>query len=506
MKIRANITVFAALSLMLTASFLFALLEAARVRGLETCAVLVSRIGLESVCAEYQPELWKQYHLLYLDGAYGTEHFSMGNVTERMEQRVTENLAKPDDGSNLLQLQFVQAQPQEYTLAADGDGAAFLKQAALYMKKSLPERVMKELYDNYQEGRQVEESEGAEYSVEDADRALREAKEAEQSTEQEALPDEVPVEESGGGQDVVAQETEGEVENPLELVLALKENAILGMVVEDISGLSSNQVSLKESVSKRQRQKGTGTESETVRLDWKDRVLILEYLDECFCDYTEPKAAGALSYELEYVLCGKDSDRENLEGAVNRLLFLREVANVTHILSNSQKLNEALTIATALAGFSGNPAVIKIVQIGIVAAWAYVESILDVRTLLAGGKIALLKNRQQWTADTGNLAGALQNHARAKECDNGFSYQTYLKLFLFGMKTGKLAYRMMDVMEWAIRKVPEYANFRMDFMIGSLSYAYSYETRPLFSGLASIGSGKPAGYVFETEKQFSYME
>ena len=280
----------------------------------------------------------------------------------------------------------------------------------------------------------------------------------------------------------------------------------MGMVVEDISGLSSNQVSLKESVSKRQRQKGTGTESETVRLDWKDRVLILEYLDECFCDYTEPKAAGALSYELEYVLCGKDSDRENLEGAVNRLLFLREVANVTHILSNSQKLNEALTIATALAGFSGNPAVIKIVQIGIVAAWAYVESILDVRTLLAGGKIALLKNRQQWTADTGNLAGALQNHARAKECDNGFSYQTYLKLFLFGMKTGKLAYRMMDVMEWAIRKVPEYANFRMDFMIGSLSYAYSYETRPLFSGLASIGSGKPAGYVFETEKQFSYME
>ena len=506
MKIRANITVFAALSLMLTASFLFALLEAARVRGLETCAVLVSRIGLESVCAEYQPEPWKQYHLLYLDGAYGTEHFSMGNVTERMEQRVTENLAKPDDGSNLLQLQFVQAQPQEYTLAADGDGAAFLKQAALYMKKSLPERVMKELYDNYQEGRQVEESEGAEYSVEDADRALREAKEAEQSTEQEALPDEVPVEESGGGQDVVAQETEGEVENPLELVLALKENAILGMVVEDISELSSNQVSLKESVSKRQRQKGTGTESETVRLDWKDRVLILEYLDECFCDYTEPKAAGALSYELEYVLCGKDSDRENLEGAVNCLLFLREVANVTHILSNSQKLNEALTIATALAGFSGNPAVIKIVQIGIVAAWAYVESILDVRTLLAGGKIALLKNRQQWTADTGNLAGALQNHARAKECDNGFSYQTYLKLFLFGMKTGKLAYRMMDVMEWAIRKVPEYANFRMDFMIGSLSYAYSYETRPLFSGLASIGSGKPAGYVFETEKQFSYME
>ena len=51
-------------------------------------------------------------------------------------------------------------------------------------------------------------------------------------------------------------------------------------------------------------------------------------------------------------------------------------------------------IATSLAGFSGNPAVVKIVQIGVVAAWAYVESILDLRTLLSGGKFHSLKVQQ----------------------------------------------------------------------------------------------------------------
>ncbi len=44
------------------------------------------------------------------------------------------------------------------------------------------------------------------------------------------------------------------------------------------------------------------------------------------------------------------------------------------------------TIAAALAGFTGNPAIIKTVQIAVVGAWAYIESIQDIRALLMGGK------------------------------------------------------------------------------------------------------------------------
>lgn len=102
---------------------------------------------------------------------------------------------------------------------------------------------------------------------------------------------------------------------------------------------------------------------------------------------------------MEYILCGKDTDKKNLESSIERLMRMREAANVAHIIADREKLNQTLMIATSLAGFSGNPAVVKIVQIGVVAAWAYVESILDLRTLLSGGKISLIKSAAEWTTD-----------------------------------------------------------------------------------------------------------
>ena len=76
MNLKGSMTVFAALSMLLVASFLFALLEAARVQGLDACADMVSEVGVTSICAEYQQPIWEDYRLLFLDGAYGTEKFS----------------------------------------------------------------------------------------------------------------------------------------------------------------------------------------------------------------------------------------------------------------------------------------------------------------------------------------------------------------------------------------------------------------------------------------------
>ena len=72
------------------------------------------------------------------------------------------------------------------------------------------------------------------------------------------------------------------------------------------------------------------------------------------------------------------------------------------------------TIAAALAGFTGNPAIIKTVQIAVVGAWAYIESIQDIRALLMGGKIALVKSKEQWTTDLAHLLQSFQSQTRAK--------------------------------------------------------------------------------------------
>lgn len=508
MKRKGSITVFSALCLMLVASFLFALLEAGRVYGLDAYADMNAELGLESVCAEYQPQLWDKYHMLCLDGAYGGEEFSMEHVTRILKQQLTDNL-KPDKngkwGIDLFQMKLTDAEPDAYQLMTDGEGTAFIKQVSSYMKKNLPREAAEIIHEKIAQNREVKENEGAEQSIENADQAIKEAREKQkiESSESSEMKGETENTESA----VQTEKTGSEEvkENPLDIVLELKRNAILGMVVPDISAVSVKEINLSENLLNRQCCQGNEKNAGTKQIDWYERILLLEYLDQYFSDYTNPSEEDALAYELEYILCGKESDKENLEGTVNRLLFLREAANVTHIISDSGKLNEAFIMANALAGFTGNPAVVKVVQIGVVAAWAYLESIQDVRTLLQGGKIALIKSREQWTVDTGNLLESFSGTARAKNCQNGLTYQDYLKQFLFVSGIKELAYRTMDVMEQNIKQIPQDRNCRMDHMICSMKYTMSYEAKPQFSGLIVVLKSPSELFTFVKSKSFSYI-
>lgn len=88
------------------------------------------------------------------------------------------------------------------------------------------------------------------------------------------------------------------------------------------------------------------------KMNVSDRVMVLEYIGKHFSDYTEP-GKGDLTYEMEYILCGKDTDKKNLESSIERLMRMREAANVAHIIADREKLNQTLMIATSLAGFPG---------------------------------------------------------------------------------------------------------------------------------------------------------
>ena len=164
-----------------------------------------------------------------------------------------------------------------------------------------------------------------------------------------------------------------------------------------------------------------------------------------------------------------------------------------------------LTIsATSLAGFSGNPVIVKIVQIGVVAAWAYVESILDLRTLLSGGKIALMKSSSEWNVDIKKIGELVTDGGKAKECKDGLNYQGYVKQLLFAVKEKKIAYRMMDIMEFAIQKEENSKNARMDHMIGNMTCEMRFEAEPLFAKSNSHGGQKLGRYTFVKHQKMSY--
>lgn len=505
MRCKGSVTVFAALSLMLITSFLFALLEAGRVHMLEAYTDMTSELALESVCAEYQPALWEEYHLLCLDGAYGGETFSMEYVDNILRQRIDENLSREDVRGTLFAAKAAKVEAEEYQLLTDEEGSVFLNRIAVYMKENFPLEAAEFLYKTYAQGGKIEEEAPVEDSIENAQKAIIEARENQKkemdTSDERTVSGGTEMSDAAGMPDKKemsgTSETVEVKENPLEIAMALKQNAILGMVVENVENISTKQVNLARSLLNRRCQMGNSPVKTDV--GWQEKVLVLEYLSQYYGDYTSPlegQGGHSLSYETEYVLCGKETDRANLEGAVKRLMRLRETANAVHIVEDRGKMNEARLLADALAGFTGNPAIIKVVQIGIVGAWAYMESILDVRALLQGDKIALMKSKEEWTLQPGHLMEAFEGAVKAKQCEDGLTYPVYLKLFLFRQRDKLLAYRMMDVMEWNMQLKSGQSHCRMDHMICQMRYRMEYQSETLFLKSHVIGNSKV--------KKFSY--
>ena len=240
MRKRASITVFSALAFALVASFLMALLEAGRVYQIQTYADMKSTLALESVCAEYQPVLWEEFHLLGLDGAYGGDIFSMDHVTAVLRERLDRNLDVDGAGGSILQVTLAGAEPVAYRLMTDQEGSVFLHCVAAYMKQNMAMETIRALQERYGEHEQVEQSGQGEESIEDARTAIEEAK---SERREQAESD---------GTEAVIPELPPEQENPLEVVHAIKQNALLGMTLGDFGAVSTRQTDLGDSIERRQ--------------------------------------------------------------------------------------------------------------------------------------------------------------------------------------------------------------------------------------------------------------
>lgn len=495
---KGSITIFSAMSMMLIASLLFALLESARCYGLQVQTKQKSAVVTESVFAEYNAKIWEDYHLLFLDGAYGGEEFSLEKVKGTAYRLLNDNLNYDltyVGRTNLYQMQASGIEVDAYQLATDGEGTVFYKHAIRVMKESLPQEAAKLVYDRIQEGKSIEEKNS---DVESVMENTENASKTEHVLELES----VSTRELAHGEEGKLTEAEDETDL-LEFVLELKQNAILGMVVPDVSQVSKAAISLEDTLLKRDCEKGTDMEQEEA--DWYDKILFETYLTSYFSNFTKQLDDRALNYELEYLICGKKSDKANLDGVVERLMLTREAGNVASILLDSQKVSEALALATVLAGATANPGIVKSVQIAIIGAWAYLESILDIRSLLQGGKVALIKSESQWTTDTGNIISSFNKSAKAKECKDGLTYQDYLMQFLFLQGKKVLSYRTMDIIEQNLHMEPAYEDVKMDHMIASAKISYQYCAEPLFWKLILLDGRGDFSYSFSDTRQFSYQ-
>ncbi len=241
------------------------------------------------------------------------------------------------------------------------------------------------------------------------------------------------------------------------------ENLIMGARFS----VSDKNLPLDNTTSYRVNKKGVGMVGACEDPDsFINNMLFIQYLRWKYSDYTRDLGHDSCSYELEYVLNGKNTDKANIRETVKKLFLMREGANTMAIYRDSDKKSQAKAVgsvaAAAIAVVTGTDLTEPLTHM-ILIAWGFAEAVVDVRTLLGGGKVPLVKRSDEWAIRS--VAQIPFFRTMKGGGSKGLGYTDYLTILLTAeneLHETTVAKRAMDVVEMNIRTTPGNSNFRLD--------------------------------------------
>lgn len=466
---KGYITVFLSLSLSLILSLVLVLIEGARTSAVKMKFECAADIGMNAVLAEYHRELLKQYDLLFVDASYGGNSPSIVNTEEHLRNYLQKNLAPPKNG-DFLDMSVSGVEITEYSIASDADGEVLKRQVSDYMAGYPIGSILEKIGGN------ITQINGAQMESRDI---------AGERESYQARIDEIglPKEEVEEG---VWEEVP--LDNPADAANATRSIGVLNLTVDDIDSISTTKVSLSQYISHRTLMQGSGVcrEAEEISGTAND-ILFSAYLFEKCGYYGNLKEDALLQYQIEYIIAGEDTDWRNLEQVAKRLLRWREVSNVLYILSDSGKMAQAEALALTLAAVMLLPELTEPVKYAILYAWAYVESLQDVKTLLHGGRVPVWKTAADWKTGIDSIKD-VKGSLTDEDGGRGLNYKEYLEAMLFLTNGHDRTFRAMDIMEMDIRKTAGNSNFRLDGcfdtyrarLSAASGFGHSYEMERLY--------------------------
>ena len=497
MEKKGSITVFLALILSLMLSLVATSIQSVQAAAARTQILNSMDIGLYSLFGQYDRFLLKNYDLFFLDGTQGGTELNLGAVYDNLESYI-----RPVLKQNSQKLSLKQGGFTGYRLATDEDGEVFYQQAVTYMKETLGSQGVQALLKRYKkkeekvkqaekDGKQTEEGNKLEQYDSEMNSAAQKSQAAEEASKNENTGDL----NDGAGEDGFSDgETKPgpQVVNPIPVIQRIRSMGLLELVVPASQGISDREVSRGELLSGRSVEQGMTMPQNTGKDNsGSAKVLFQQYLMDHLGNYRSPSKAG-LQYQLEYLLAGKRSDRENLRAVANRLLLIREGVNASCLMADAGKRAQVQALALAIAsGFLIPPAAV-VIEAALILCWSFAESILDLRELFHGGKVPLTKNAATWQLSLENLPNLLEGlDDQRRNQEGGMSYEDYLQILLLSKsKTEKLT-RGMDMIEAEIRSTKGKENFRLDCCIEAIE--------------ASMDVHANRKQTFSVTRQYSYV-
>ena len=433
---KGEITVFLSLMLAVLLFFFQVCLQSARLAFLRSQTQEALELVEYSILSEYHRELFERYGLIYMDLGYGSGQEDTGYLEQRLRRFVNDNLT---EGS----VKALEA--WDFSWASDNGGMAYYEQAVSYMKQKMGVSLLEQLRSNEELCQRAQEySESYEETKVQEQNNLEELRRRREEEEQIYTPDPAPS------------------------VNELKGGSLLHLFLPETGSASGKKVDLKGAPSWRNCLSGSGARGihkGNVGNDLFFHGYLLENLTDAVDFLAEGKEAGQwLDYQVEYLIGGKDTDIANLEAVCGRILAIREGMNYAYLQTDSVKKAECEALAIALVGATMIPGLVEAVKQMLLLAWAFAESVVDVRTLLSGKKCAFWKGDGTWRISLEsalNLRNSVSGFDE-EEDSGGLSYEDYLGMLLAAVGRGTKAMRSLDVIEGVIRQVPGCSGFYVD--------------------------------------------
>ena len=443
------LTVYMTLCLTVILSLCLTMIEGARKNGGAMEASCVADIGMQSVLAEYHRELLEQYNLFAIDSSYGTPEHGSYNTEAHLLKYLEKNLALDEVFlsyflyRDFLDLQVDGVEMTGMSILTDDKGAVFRRRAVEAVQDDIGISMLEEV----QKWMEVISINGL-----DTDEIRNEKAETDRRIQEYEYEDE-----------------EGEikqgVENPTRVLEEQRSKGILRMVIADQDTLSANTLDLSNLIYSRMKQgKVSRGNLSLPESKWTEgmteRFFFQEYLLRYMGHYGQEDDKDALHYQIEYLIAGQNNDTENLRNVANRICALREAANVLYLMSDEKKQLEAEVMAGLISSVLLVPGLAPLLKAAIVLGWAYAESVYDVKSLLAGGRIPLIKDAAAWHY---SLEGALSGELGDSTTEGvGLRYEDYLRVFMSFTDLDMLTGRAMDMVEADIRITDKNAGFCLD--------------------------------------------
>lgn len=435
---RGYLTVFLALSLSILTGFILFLTFCAIRNGEKVRFECAADIGMNAVLSEYHMELFDKYGLLYVDASYLGDNPSEENVEERLRFYIERNTNHVFESKNAPwgSIRARDVDIISFETAAAGKGLSMRNQAIGYIEDigALREEV------------QILSSKSQLMELDALDPFGEWSNLMGQLAEME-----LPL--------VMNEQNEWEevpLSNPADWVYGLTGSDALYLAETRLDMLSPISVDTGNLISHRPLQNTSVSD----RIYKQDEEKFLTYLFEKMGNYEDISEESILYCQIEYLAEGKGSDLENMDAVAERIFRWRFVDNAERALEDGNLRSQAQAAANELRAVQLKGEFEEPVVQSILYACAFLESIGDLKTLYAGGKVPLRKGTHQMSVDK-VLGGVLY----VWEGSNGFGYGQYLAGMLVLMNAELLNLRAMDIMEMDMRFRKGNAGFCMDWCI-----------------------------------------